>query len=157
MSRRRSISKILAEARARLDRVEPEDLEAEQAAGALVVDTRPFEQRERDGALPGAVVIDRNVLEWRLDPASPNAIPEASYGRRVIVVCNEGFSSSLAAATLRDVGVVRATLEHEFQCDAPLEAHLQRLDDDAHPADAQDPRDAVLACENVTGGDDVLL
>ena len=121
MSRRRSISEILAEARARLDRVEPEDLEAEQAAGALVVDTRPFEQRERDGALPGAVVIDRNVLEWRLDPASPNAIPEASYGRRVIVVCNEGFSSSLAAATLRDVGVVRATdLAGGFQAYARL-------------------------------------
>ena len=109
MSARRGIDEILAEARTRLDRVEPEDLEAEQAAGALVVDTRPLEQRERDGALPGAMVIDRNVLEWRLDPACPNAISEASYDRRVIVVCNEGFSSSLAAATLRDIGVARAT------------------------------------------------
>ena len=86
-----------------------EDLAAEMAAGALVVDTRPLEQRERDGALPGAIVIDRNVLEWRLDPACPNRIPEASYERRVIIVCNEGFSSSLAAATLRDIGVMRAT------------------------------------------------
>ena len=109
MSGRRGIDEILAGARARLDRVAAEDLAAEMAAGALVVDTRPLEQRERDGALPGATVIDRNVLEWRLDPACPNRIPEASYDRRVIVVCNEGFSSSLAAATLRDIGVLRAT------------------------------------------------
>ena len=109
MSERRGIDEILAGARARLDRVAAEDLAAEMAAGALVVDTRPLEQRERDGALPGATVIDRNVLEWRLDPACPNRIPEASYDRRVIVVCNEGFSSSLAAATLRDIGVLRAT------------------------------------------------
>ena len=109
MSRRRGIDEILADARARLDRVEPKDLATELADGALVVDTRPFEQRERDGALPGAIVIDRNVLEWRLDPASPNKIPEAGYDRRVIIVCNEGFSSSLAAATLRDIGIARAT------------------------------------------------
>lgn len=79
-------------------------------AGALIVDTRPIDQRERDGELEGAVVIDRNVLEWRLDPSSPWRIPEAvDYDRRVIVVCNEGFSSSLAAATLQSVGLHRAT------------------------------------------------
>lgn len=116
MSGRRGIDEILAAARAQLDRVAAEDLAAEVAAGALVVDTRPLEQRDRDGALPGAVVIDRNVLEWRLDPACPNRIPEASYERRVIIVCNEGFSSSLAAATLRDIGVTRATdLKGGFQ------------------------------------------
>ena len=109
MSERRGIEGLLADARARLDRVEAKDLAAEQAAGALVVDTRPVEQRQRDGDLPGAIVIDRNVLEWRLDPESPNAIPEASYDRRVIVVCNEGFSSSLAAASLQACGVSRAT------------------------------------------------
>jgi len=109
VSRRRGIDEILAAARAKLDRVAANDLAAEMAAGALVVDTRPFEQRERDGALPGAIVIDRNVLEWRLDPTCPNRIPEASYDRRVIIVCNEGFSSSLAAATLRTIGVMRAT------------------------------------------------
>jgi len=109
VSGRRGIDEILADARARLDRVEPKDLAGELAAGALVVDTRPVEQRERDGALPGAIVIDRNVLEWRLDPASPNKIAETAYDRRVIVVCNEGFSSSLAAATLRDIGIARAT------------------------------------------------
>ena len=105
----RTIDEILAEARARLDRVEAAALADEVAGGALLVDIRPLEQRQRDGELPGAVVIDRNVLEWRLDPSSPNAIAEASYERRVIIVCNEGFSSSLAAATLQDIGVARAT------------------------------------------------
>ncbi len=107
---RRSIDELLAEARARLDRVAAEDLAAEQAAGALVVDIRPSERRASDGELPGAVVIDRLVLEWRLDPASPNHIPESGdYERRIIVVCNEGYGSSLAAVTLQDLGLLRAT------------------------------------------------
>ena len=90
--------------------MQPADLESERAAGALVVDTRPIEQRTRDGELPGAVVIDRNVLEWRLDPTCPHHIPEASDpDRRIVVVCNEGYSSSLAAATLRQIGLHRAT------------------------------------------------
>ncbi len=104
----RSIDQILADARARIERVEPGDLPAEQAAGALVVDTRPREQRERDGDIPGAVCIDRNVLEWRLDPASPDRIDGTGYDRRIIVVCNEGYSSSLAAATLRELGLRHA-------------------------------------------------
>ena len=104
----KSIDQILAEARAGIERVEPGDLAAEQAAGALVVDTRPREQRERDGDIPGAVCIDRNVLEWRLDPASPDRIDATGYDRRIIVVCNEGYSSSLAAATLRQLGIRRA-------------------------------------------------
>jgi rhodanese-related sulfurtransferase len=105
-----AIDVLLAAARLGLDRVQPADLAAEYAAGALVVDTRPIEQRGRDGDLPGAVVIDRNVLEWRLDPTSPYRIPEASARNlRIIVVCNEGYSSSLAAATLRRVGMHRAT------------------------------------------------
>ena len=104
------IDRILADARAGLERVEVQDLDAEMAAGALVVDTRPVAQRERDGELPGAVVVDRNVLEWRLDPTSPDRIPESTdVGRRVIVVCNEGYSSSLAAATLQQLGLHRAT------------------------------------------------
>ena len=104
-----AIDALLAESRAGVDRVEPKDLAAELAAGALVVDTRPVEQRERDGALPGAVVVDRNVLEWRLDPTSPHRMADADPDRRVIVVCNEGYSSSLAAATLRRLGLGRAT------------------------------------------------
>jgi rhodanese-related sulfurtransferase len=105
-----AIDGLLVAARTDLVRVEASELDAELAAGALVVDTRPVEQRSRDGALPGAVVVDRNVLEWRLDPTSPHRIPEATGpDRRVIVVCNEGFSSSLAAATLRRLGLERAT------------------------------------------------
>ena len=105
-----AIDTLLAAVRADLDRVQPTELAAEMTAGALVVDIRPVEQRRHDGDLPGAVVIDRNVLEWRLDPSSPHHIPEASDGaRRVIVVCNEGFSSSLAAATLRQLGLPDAT------------------------------------------------
>ena len=107
---RRTVDDLLAAARARLQRVAASDLDTELAAGALVVDTRPWEQRQRDGALPGALVIDRNVLEWRLDPASPARIPEADgYDTRIVVVCNEGYSSSLAAATLQDLGLHRAT------------------------------------------------
>jgi|SRR5689334_20295372 rhodanese-related sulfurtransferase len=104
-----AVDDLLAAARARLERVEPADLDDERAAGALVVDIRPIEQRERDGELPGAIVIPRNVLEWRLDPTSANRIPEADADRRVIVVCDEGYASSLAAATLQDLGVSRAT------------------------------------------------
>lgn len=107
---RQSVDELLATARARLDRVEPNRLAEEQAAGALVVDIRPVEQRARDGALLGAVVIDRNVLEWRLDPSSEHRIDAvAGYDERIIVVCNEGFQSSLAAANLQDLGLHRAT------------------------------------------------
>jgi rhodanese-related sulfurtransferase len=105
-----AIDVLLAAARLGLDRVEPAHLAAERAAGALVVDTRPVDQRDRDGDLPGAVVVDRNVLEWRLDPTSPYRIPEASdRDLRIILVCAEGYSSSLAAATLRQLGLRRAT------------------------------------------------
>jgi rhodanese-related sulfurtransferase len=106
----RSIKEILAAARIRLDRVEPEELETERKAGAVIVDIRPIEQRARDGELPGAIVIDRNVLEWRLDPASEHHIADvADYDMRIVIVCNEGYQSSLAAALLRDVGLHRAT------------------------------------------------
>jgi rhodanese-related sulfurtransferase len=107
---RRTIDDLLAQCRARLERVAPTDLSAEQRAGALVVDVRPADQRERDGLLPGAIVVDRNVLEWRLDPASAHRIEAVTgYDQRIILVCNEGYSSSLAAATLHDLGLHRAT------------------------------------------------
>ena len=110
MSERHSIDEILVRARTTLDRVPPERLADEQAHGALVVDIRPVEQRQRDGQLPGAVVIDRNVLEWRLDPSSEHRIDQVTgYDLRVVVVCNEGYSSSLAAATLQELGLHRAT------------------------------------------------
>jgi rhodanese-related sulfurtransferase len=109
MPEQAAVDRLLSVAREGLDRVEPADLAAEQAAGALVVDIRPVEQRERDGALPGALVIDRNVLEWRLDPTSPHHVPQTAPDRRVVIVCNEGYSSSLAARSLRDLGLHRAT------------------------------------------------
>ena len=110
MSRPAAIDLLLEDARRGMDRVLPADLASEQAAGALVIDTRPIDQRRRDGDLPGALVIDRNVLEWRLDPTCPHHIREASDANvRVIVVCNEGYSSSLAAATLRQLGLTHAT------------------------------------------------
>jgi rhodanese-related sulfurtransferase len=106
----RSIDELLATAQARLDRVAPEALVAEHANGALIIDIRPAEQRTRDGELPDAVVIDRNVLEWRLDPQSEYRIPQITgYDTRIVIVCNEGYSSSLAAATLQELGLHRAT------------------------------------------------
>jgi rhodanese-related sulfurtransferase len=105
-----AVDRLLAEARADLRRVHPHELPAALAAGALVVDIRPVEQRLRDGDLPGAVVIDRNVLEWRLDPTCPHRIAEVTdVDVWVVLVCNEGFGSSLAAATLRRLGLRRAT------------------------------------------------
>ncbi len=105
-----AIGRLLARERSGLDRVDPGDLDAEVAAGALVVDIRPAEQRDRDGGLPGSVVIDRNVLEWRLDPTSPHRLAEGvDADRRVVIVCNEGYQSSLAAAGLRRLGLRRAT------------------------------------------------
>ena len=101
---------MLELARRRLKRVTPEQAAAEQASGALLVDTRTGLQRDRDGAIPGALVIDRTVLEWRLDPTSPSRIPDAKdHLVRVILVCAEGYSSSLAAASLQDLGLVNAT------------------------------------------------
>ena len=102
---------MLQVARARIaPRVAPERLADELHRGALVVDTRPAQQRERDGALPGAVVIERNHLEWRLDPTSPHRIAEANHhDRRVVIVCDEGYASSLAAASLRDLGLTDVT------------------------------------------------
>ena len=105
-----TINQLLLESRIGLERVPASDLEREMAAGALVVDTRPVDQRDRDGDLPGAVIIDRNVLEWRLDPSSPHRLPIANDpARRIVVVCNEGYSSSLAAHTLQRLGLTRAT------------------------------------------------
>ncbi len=105
-----SADQLLEKARRRLRRLNAEKASAEQNAGALLVDTRTIEQRARDGDIPGALVIDRTVLEWRLDPTSDSRIPEAvDHNVRVIVICAEGYSSSLAAASLQDLGLVNAT------------------------------------------------
>jgi rhodanese-related sulfurtransferase len=105
----RTIDGLLARVRSRIDRVQPTEVPALVAAGALLVDTRPAEQRDRDGEVPGAVVVDRNVLEWRLDPASPWRLPEVTdHDLLVVVLCNQGYSSSLVADTLRSLGLHRA-------------------------------------------------
>jgi rhodanese-related sulfurtransferase len=106
---RTTIEDLLAEARTRIDRVSPADAASEMADGALLVDIRSESQRAQDGAIPGAIYHPRNVLEWRMDPASGASDPAVGgVGRRVIVVCNEGYQSSLAAATLREIGFTRA-------------------------------------------------
>jgi rhodanese-related sulfurtransferase len=107
----RNADELLAAARARFVRVTAEETARALDAGALVVDTRPIEQRAADGEIPGAIVVARNVLEWRLAPSAPAvAIPELrDRDQRVIVVCNEGYASSLAAATLLDLGLAGAT------------------------------------------------
>jgi rhodanese-related sulfurtransferase len=102
----RTIEELLTQARARIHRVTPAELDAWIAAGgALVVDIRPQANRDAEGELPGAVPVERTVFEWRLDPASPHRIPEVrGHDQPVIVVCNEGYASSLAAAVLVDLG-----------------------------------------------------
>ena len=107
---RPTIDKVLERARRRLVRVEPQQAAAEQEQGALLVDTRTETQRARHGQIPGALVIDRTVLEWRLDPTSPSRIEQAKdHQIRVILICNEGYSSSLAAASLQELGLINAT------------------------------------------------
>jgi rhodanese-related sulfurtransferase len=106
---RRSIAEMLDEARSRLHRLTPAEARQAVAAGAVLVDTRPAAQRASFGEVSEALVIERNVLEWRLDPASEARLPVADHDLHVIVLCQEGYSSSLAAASLQELGVHRAT------------------------------------------------
>jgi rhodanese-related sulfurtransferase len=100
---------ILARARRRIERVGPDELDAVVAAGGLVVDIRPSEQRRAEGELDGAIVVERNVLEWRLDPTGSDRIPQVrGYDQPVVIVCSAGYASSLAAASLADLGFTRA-------------------------------------------------
>jgi len=104
------IDELLAEVRMHLDRVLPEHLDAQVVDGAVVVDTRPAAFRVAEGELPGALIVERNVLEWRFDPTSPARLPQAtSDDVQVIVVCNDGYASSLAARSLQLLGLHRAT------------------------------------------------
>jgi rhodanese-related sulfurtransferase len=106
----KSIDELLGEARAKLNRVDPHEARTAADSGeALIVDIRADSQRERDGLVPGAVFIPRNVLEWRADPASEWRDERLTAGRRLILMCNEGYQSSLAAATLQELGSVDAT------------------------------------------------
>ncbi|MCI4370664.1 MAG: rhodanese, partial [Thermoplasmata archaeon] len=105
-----AIDAVLAEVRTRIDRVDPADAARIQADGGLLVDIRPIEQREREGEIPGSLVVDRNVLEWRLDPTGPHRYPGAgSPDRAVVVVCQEGYASSLATESLGRLGLTRVS------------------------------------------------
>jgi rhodanese-related sulfurtransferase len=109
-SQRRTVHDLLADARARYRRLEPAAAFAAVQAGALLLDTRTDSQRRRDGEVPGALVIDRTVLEWRVDPASGAADPRiGSLDTPLVLLCNEGYSSSLAAASLLDLGATNVT------------------------------------------------
>jgi len=103
------VDELLAAARGRLARLRPAEAAAAVSAGALLVDIRPAHNREHEGVIPGALVIDRNVLEWRLDPTCEARLPVASPQLRPIVFCNEGYASSFAAVDLQDLGLVEAT------------------------------------------------
>jgi rhodanese-related sulfurtransferase len=106
-----TVDELLAAARRRLVRLGPEEARDAVAGGALVLDVRAESQRERDGVIPGALYHRRDVLEWRADPACEYRDPALASDpdRLVIVVCHEGYSSSLVAATLQDLGYARAT------------------------------------------------
>jgi rhodanese-related sulfurtransferase len=105
-----SIEDVLAHSREGVRRLAPQEAWQAQQGGALLVDTRTETQRAEAGEVPGAVVIDRTVLEWRLDPKSPDRVPEVtSHDLLVVVLCRQGYSSSLAAESLRRLGLWRAT------------------------------------------------
>ncbi|GAA2982376.1 hypothetical protein GCM10020227_58810 [Streptomyces flavovirens] len=104
------IDELLERVRAGYDRVDPSQAAAAAAEGALLVDIRYAALREKDGLIPGAFVVERNELEWRLDPRGSHRLPEAvSHDQRVVVICNEGYASSLAVVSLRQLGLYRAT------------------------------------------------
>jgi rhodanese-related sulfurtransferase len=112
------IDALLASARAGLARLTPEAAaQARRTDGALLVDIRYAALRDRDGTIPGALIVERNELEWRLDPTCPHRAPEATgFDLPVVVVCNEGYASSLAARSLQALGLHRATdLDGGFQ------------------------------------------
>lgn len=132
-----SIEAELARVRADLDRVTPAQAVAEMENGAVLIDTRPEYQRRADGDVPGAIVIERNHLEWRLDTMNSSRIPEAvSADVRWIVMCDEGYASSLAAASLRAIGLPRAT---------DLDGGFQRWRAEGHPVRLGGPVPARIA------------
>ncbi len=146
----KSIDTLLTEVRSGLRRLDARQAQAAMAAGALVIDIRCEAQRRADGMVPGALVVERNVLEWRCDRACPSRDPRIDVCRALIVMCNEGYQSSLAAATLRSLGRDAADLIGGFQAwraaglpieqftaenliravECPCGHHLEGVDDD---------------------------
>lgn len=110
MTAPRSVDDLLAAVREGLDRLTPAEAARAAAEGALLVDIRYGALRDRDGTVPGAVIVERNELEWRLDPLGTHRIPQATgHDLRIVVFCNEGYASSLAAASLHALGLTGAT------------------------------------------------
>lgn len=105
----RTIAHVLESVRRRIPRLTAAQAQAAWRDGAAVVDIRPEAQRASEGQLPGSLIIERNVLEWRFDPTSDARLPLADYELQVILICQEGYASSLAAASLQDLGLHRAT------------------------------------------------
>jgi rhodanese-related sulfurtransferase len=108
----RTVDDLLADRRRTLQRLTPRQAHDAVAAGAVIVDIRPEAQRRAEGEIllrSGCLVVERNVLEWRLDPASPARLPIAAYDLHAVILCSEGYASSLAAAGLQELGVTRAT------------------------------------------------
>jgi rhodanese-related sulfurtransferase len=110
----KSIHDILDRARRSLSRLDPQFaayiLAQPRTPPAVLVDIRPFHQRQEEGMIPGALLVERNVLEWRFDPRSNARLPMATrYDLRVIVFCSEGYTSSLAAKSLQELGLWNAT------------------------------------------------
>jgi rhodanese-related sulfurtransferase len=104
-----SADDLVVSARSKILRVEPDELDAHVTAGALVVDIRPAAQRAAEGELGFGLVVERNVLEWRFDLTGTHALPDVrGYDQPVVIVCSEGYASSLAAASLRDLGFTAA-------------------------------------------------
>ncbi len=129
MSRR--IEDVLSDARARIGRIQPRDLRHVAQSGGLVVNIRPEAQRWSEGELPGAIVIARDVLEWRVDPRGDHRIPQVrDYDQQIVVVCSAGFASSLAAASLLDLGFTRAAdLDGGYQAwTAWSDAHAESVE-----------------------------
>lgn len=107
---KKTANDLLNEARKNITRLSPEEMQEAKREGALIVDTRTGSQRKVQGDIPGAIIIDRTVLEWRLDPMGGFKIPEATdHDLQIIVVCRHGYSSTLAAESLRRMGLWRAT------------------------------------------------
>jgi len=125
-----TVDDLLAAARARIRRLGPQEAAAAEERGALLIDIRPAAQRRQEGEIPSALVIERNVLEWRLDPASPHRIAEITdHDRELVVVCSEGYASSFAAASLVDLGFATAAdLDGGFRAWAAAGLPVRRVD-----------------------------
>jgi rhodanese-related sulfurtransferase len=123
-----TIDELLAQARSRLERLDPQAASVAMEGGALLVDIRTESQRAADGTVPAAIFIPRNVLEWRCDPTSSHPDERVGAGRRVVVMCDAGYASSLAAATLRYLGVDATDLDGGYQAWRAAGLPVQRRD-----------------------------